>query len=82
MSNFEGETMGEEEFIRKYSGHWWLKSDEERAKHAISITRHTLILRDDNYTRGFIDACKKIEEKFNQLMKEKGNEWFLSYLDF
>lgn len=63
--------MSEEDYIRKYSKHWFLKTDEDRIKHAIDTTRHTLVLCDDGYTRGFIAACKAIEAKFNELKREE-----------
>jgi hypothetical protein len=73
MSKFEGEIVDELEFIQKYSGHWYLKTDEERARHAISTVRYTIVLHDDEYTKGFIQACRQIESKFNELMKEKSD---------
>jgi hypothetical protein len=63
--------MSEEDYIRKYSGHWFLKTDEDKARHAIKHIKHTLVLKNDDYTKGYIDACKAIEIKFNALIEEE-----------
>jgi hypothetical protein len=64
-------TKEQQEFMNTYAGHWFLKTDEECALHAISITRNTIMISNDDYSKGYITACKHIENKFRQLLKEK-----------
>lgn len=64
--------MDDQEFKRKYQGHWYLNTDEERFQQAINSIRFTCVIKNDDYTRGFIDACRAIEAKFKEI-KESTN---------
>ena len=62
--------MSEEEFIKKCGGHSFLTTDDERIQYVLATIRYTLVLRNDSYTRGFIDACKAIEAKYKAIKEE------------
>lgn len=61
--------MDEQEFKRRYQGHWDLKTDDERFQRAINSTRFGIVITNDEYTKGFLDACKAIQEKFEEIKR-------------
>lgn len=60
----------EQEFKKKYQGHWDLTDDYQRLQRAINSVRFGCVIRDDDYTKGFIDACKAIQATFEKIKKE------------
>lgn len=58
-------------YVKKYSGHWYLKTDDDRINHVISFVRGSFIIKDNEWTKGYLEACTRMKDLYEELKKEE-----------